>query len=77
MISEKTCPLCNTDFLVGFDPITGVEYPFRSLTALEMDSSSNSLESECKIICSNCYNRIKEFFNDDKKYKIKKEGVLE
>lgn len=70
MISEKTCPLCDTDFLVGFDPATGVEYPFRSLTALEMDSSSNSLESECKLICPNCYARVKYYF-DDKRITVK------
>lgn len=64
MISEKTCPLCDTDFLVGFDPATGVEYPFRSLTALEMDSSRKTLESECKLICSNCYACVKYYFND-------------
>ena len=77
MISEKTCPLCGNDFLVGFEPLTGVEYPFRSLTALEMNSSRNSLESECKLICSNCYDRIKDCFSDDIKYKIKKEGIFE
>ena len=77
MISQKTCPLCGIDFLVGFEPLTGVEYPFRSLTALEMNSSRYSLESECRLICSNCYDRIKEFFSDDRKYKIKKGGILE
>ena len=77
MISEKTCPLCGMEFLIGFDPEIGIEYPFRSLTALEMDSSSNSLESECKLICPNCYTRVKYYFDDDKRYKIKKGGIFE
>lgn len=62
MISEKICPLCSMNFLIGFDPATGVDYPFRSLTALKIDSSCNSLESECKPICLDCYNFIKESF---------------
>lgn len=77
MISEKICPLCGMDFLIGFDPETGIEYPFRSLTALKMDSSHKTLESNCRLICSSCYDRIKELFIDDKKYKIKKGGILE
>ena len=63
MISEKTCPLCGMEFLIGFDPETNTEYSFRSLTALKMDSSHKTLESDCKLICSFCYDRIKTFFD--------------
>ena len=66
MISEKICPLCGNIFKVGFDPETGVEYPFRCMNIIEIDSSKKNLENSCRDICHACYKIMKRMLDDKK-----------
>ena len=65
MISEKMCPLCGNIFKVGFDPMTGVEYPFRCINILEIHSSNGFLESDRMDMCFECYELLKNLIKKE------------